>query len=277
MKLRNIGLLIGFCSVVINVNMSFGQGLSPDWKEAVVLIEQQQDTNYYPVATGFLVIFREIPFLITNKHVAENNNLVFRFNSKSSDKSIIRLSVDSLISYTKIPWGFSNSADLAVIQPAFYPSMIKYKDSVKIKLLGISLFKDWDYLNEGDEIFVLGFPFGVGVGSHYSAVYRSGIVALKEQKGNYIIDSKIFPGNSGGPVFMKPEIYDYRTGNLGKSTAGYFVGVVSAYIPYTDIAVSMQTKRPRITFEENSGLAIVYSSETVVELLLSYIKQYNIK
>jgi hypothetical protein len=277
MKLLTVGLLIGFYSIVINITVSLAQNLSPDWKKTVVLIEEHKGANYQPVATGFIVIFQEIPFLITNKHVAENNNLVFRFNSSSSSTTIIRLSVDSILAYLKIPWAFSKTADLAAIPISFYPSMVKYQDSIVTKSLGISLFKNWDYLNEGDAIFVLGFPIGLGAGSHYSAVYRSGIIALKEQRGSYLIDSKIFPGNSGGPVFMKPEIYDYRTKSLGKGTVGYFVGVVSAYIPYTDIAVSMQTKRPRITFEENSGLAIVYSSENVVDLLSSYIKQYNIK
>ena len=35
------------------------------------------------------------------------------------------------------------------------------------------------------------------------------------------------------------------------------LGIVSSYIPYADVAVSRQTGRPRITFEENSGLAKV--------------------
>ncbi|MEN6615143.1 MAG: hypothetical protein ABFD12_01160 [Syntrophorhabdus sp.] len=33
------------------------------------------------------------------------------------------------------------------------------------------------------------------------------------------------------------------------------VGIVSSFIPYREVAVSEQTRRPRIVFEENSGLA----------------------
>lgn len=275
MNRLKIFLLLGFILYII-LNLSYAQGLSPDWKESVILIEEQQGANYEPVATGFIVLFQKKSFIITNKHVAESNNLMFRFNSRFSKNSIIRLSVDSILQEINIPWAISQTVDLAAIPFIFYKSMISFRDSIKVKFIGISLFKNWDYINEGDEIFVLGFPFGVGAGTHFSAVYRSGIIALKEQKGSYLIDAKIFPGNSGGPVFMKPSIIDYSNGKIGKGNDGYLVGVVSAYLPYTDMAISMQTKRPRITFEENSGLAIVYSSENVVDLLSSYIKQYNI-
>jgi hypothetical protein len=35
------------------------------------------------------------------------------------------------------------------------------------------------------------------------------------------------------------------------------------YVPYIDIAVSQQTLHPRITFEENSGLAAVVSDSII--------------
>jgi hypothetical protein len=277
MKCFKVILFIIILFIQIFINLSYAQGLSPDWKESVILIEENQGESYQPVATGLMVLFKDISYIVTNRHVAENKNLSFSFNSKLSNRVVIRLSVDSILSYIKIPWAISQTADLAAIPLVFYPSMIQFKDSINVKSLGVSIFKNWDYLNEGDEVFVLGFPLGLGAGTHFSAVYRLGIVALKEQNGIFLIDAKIFPGNSGGPVFIKPSIYDYRTGNLGEFTVGYLVGIVSAYIPYTDIAVSTQTKRARITFEENSGLAIVYSSENVIDLLSSYVKKYNIK
>ena len=32
------------------------------------------------------------------------------------------------------------------------------------------------------------------------------------------------------------------------------IGLVSSYVPYRDVAISNQTNRPRIIFEENTGL-----------------------
>jgi hypothetical protein len=45
------------------------------------------------------------------------------------------------------------------------------------------------------------------------------------------------------------------------------IGIVSSYIPYQDAAISPQTKRPRIVFEENSGLTSVVPTEELMRLL----------
>ena len=41
--------------------------------------------------------------------------------------------------------------------------------------------------------------------------------------------------------------------------------MVSGYLPYQEIAVSTQTERPRMIFEENSGLGIVVPHDQVQE------------
>jgi hypothetical protein len=41
------------------------------------------------------------------------------------------------------------------------------------------------------------------------------------------------------------------------NNSAYLIGIVLAYRPYDDIAMSIQTKKPRVIFEENSGLAEV--------------------
>lgn len=174
---------IGLILSAVSFNLASAQGLDPDWKKAIVLIESRADTAYQPVATGFLVIFQKNTFLVTNKHVAQNRDLFFRFNHKSPTAPTIRLSVDTLLTSIRLPWAISQTADIAAIPLAFYPSVSQFQDSADIKSLGISLFKDWNYVNEGDEVFVLGFPLGVGARSRVSCVYRYGIVALKRREG----------------------------------------------------------------------------------------------
>jgi hypothetical protein len=274
---RHIAALLMLAALVARSCFTYAQGLAPDWKKAIILIEARTDTTYQPAATGFLVLFQKSTFIVSNRHVALNPDLFFRFNLKGATNATVRLSVDSLCAYIKLPWAVSQTSDVAAVPLAFYPSVSRFQDSLDVKSLGISLFKDWNYVNEGDDVFILGFPLGVGAGQRFSPVYRSGIVALKEEKGHYLIDSNIFPGNSGGPVFMKPSIFDYRTGNLGEGTQGYLVGVVSAYLPYTDVAISSQTRRPRIIFEENSGLAIVYSTEAIIDLLTIYMTVHKLR
>jgi hypothetical protein len=75
----------------------------------------------------------------------------------------------------------------------------------------------------------------------------------------------VFPGNSGGPVVLKPEIFSIQ--GTKASPKAFLVGVVASYQPYIDTAVSQQTQHPRITFEENSGLATVIPVDFINEML----------
>lgn len=54
--------------------------------------------------------------------------------------------------------------------------------------------------------------------------------------------------------------------------AAYLIGIVKGYVPYQDVAYSLQTMRPRITFEENSGLAAVHPVDYIQETITEHIK-----
>src|SRR5207247_3057746 len=73
------------------------------------------------------------------------------------------------------------------------------------------------------------------------------------------------PGNSGGPVIIKPEMS--AVGETKPIDSASLIGVVAGYVPYADVAISRQTERPRIIFEENSGLAIVYPVDLIQEAI----------
>ena len=76
----------------------------------------------------------------------------------------------------------------------------------------------------------------------------------------------MFPGNSGGPVIYCPIIklgVGLTSPILGDER---IVGVVVESVEYTDVAISPQTHRPRITFEENSGLSRAVPSDMILEL-----------
>ncbi len=80
----------------------------------------------------------------------------------------------------------------------------------------------------------------------------------------------IFPGNSGGPVVTRFEVASI-TGTKAVGTS-YLLGVVYQFIPYMDVAISKQTNRARITFEENSGLASVIPVDYIEETIQMHIK-----
>ena len=51
---------------------------------------------------------------------------------------------------------------------------------------------------------------------------------------------------------------------LGKA---WLIGVVSGYVPYEDVAISAQTNRPRVIFEENSGMAVVIPIDRALDAI----------
>ena len=110
-------------------------------------------------------------------------------------------------------------------------------------------------------------------GERNFVIVRQGSIARirdvysKPQKG-FLLDTFIFPGNSGGPVILKPEIASIQgTKPINRS---HLVGIVSGYLPYIDVAVSLQTKRARVSFEENSGLAQVVPVDYIDEVIKDY-------
>jgi hypothetical protein len=129
----------------------------------------------------------------------------------------------------------------------------------KMRSLGISA---------GDGVFVLGFPMDMAGTQKNYVIIREGIIArisemLDKASNSFLIDSLIFPGNSGGPVVLRPEVVSV-TGTQTYGSAA-LIGVAVSVVNYTDSAASLQTGRTRITFEENSGLANVLPTDYIDE------------
>ena len=80
------------------------------------------------------------------------------------------------------------------------------------------------------------------------------------------------PGNSGGPVFAKPVFVSY--GDKPRIDSK-LIGMVSGYLPYRDTAYSRQTGRPKIVFEENSGLAEVVPIDAIQKTISLAVSRYG--
>lgn len=120
---------------------------------------------------------------------------------------------------------------------------------------------------------MLGFPMGIVDGETQEyVIVRQGVIARIRNTLEssvitpFLIDSFIFPGNSGGPVILRPELGSIQGAKPAINEA-YLLGIVKGYVPYIDVAVSAQTKRPRVTFEENSGLAEVIPADAIQETI----------
>jgi hypothetical protein len=174
---------------------------------------------------------------------------------------------------TRKLWTPHPNADLAAMQ---LPPTLENKLPADLKVFRITdilndaLQQQWD-IGASDETFILAFHPGITSGEPSSVVIRHGTIAFFPNGADtFLVDSFIFPGNSGSPVILKPTILNlkgYQFSVSGNARQAYLLGVVVEFIPYTDYAISLQTQRPRISFEENSGLVRAVRAEKVAELL----------
>lgn len=240
-----------------------------DWPKTVVLLEQQITDQkgkkiIAPMGTAFIIDFEKFNVLVTARHLVFNrSNLFASYNQKGG--SIGRRSLEEIQKVYQVGWIYhpNSDVDIALTIFAINPT------TDDIKKIPQDLFEDCDVLSEGQEIFFLGFPMGLKGGQFIRPMVRAGIIAQRQDDNRFLIDGNVFPGNSGSPVFLKPSIFDFKTKTLGKITQAKLVGMISESISYVDTAYSQQTKRARVTFEENSALGVVFANTYIKEILSS--------
>ena len=126
----------------------------------------------------------------------------------------------------KVPvWKSNKELDLAAMH-------IPIPEDADILLAGTELLGTDDTIRElelsvGDEVFVLGYPYGAEANGAGFPILRSGkiasfpLVPTAETK-TFLLDFEVFAGNSGGPVFINQGVRKVK-GNL---MSGTFVSVL---------------------------------------------------
>jgi len=242
------------------------------------------DGSRHYVATGFLygrLLAQEDErktykiVLVTNKHVLQDAQVAWlRFNPKDDEPA--QEFLISLFDENK------NKKWIEHPDPEIDLAAIGIKAAfLKEQGINVRFFRsDQHVLNraqaleqgvsEGDGVFVLGFPMGLIGEERNFVIVRQGAIArirdtLTGSSKEFLIDTSIFSGNSGGPVVSRPEFVAIDgTKAIPRSC---LLGVVSSYLTYEDVAISTQTRKPRIIFEENSGLAAVVPIDYLTEII----------
>lgn len=218
-------------------------------------------------------------YLVTNRHVfKEPKQVLLRFNptGKEAAKQYSLSLIDK--SSRKRMWTPhpNPNIDIAVttinikllkeegIRYAFFRNDEDIATLDKMPELGIT---------EGDFVYSLGFPMELVERERNYVIVRSGNIAriqdaIDHRSNEFLIDAFTFPGNSGGPVVTKPELT--RIEGTKAVSSAYLIGVIQSYVPYQDFAISKQTGRLRVMFEENSGLTAVIPIDFVIEAIRTY-------
>lgn len=214
-------------------------------------------------------------FLVTNRHVFQNQlSILLRFDNSAGGTTqfVVNLMQGQSPIWTGHPDVEVDVAVLPINGSVLAPQVGGQVNAFTSN--GDALFFSnplASNLSEGDGVFVMGFPLGLVHPTQNLAIVRGGVIArikdcLSGGSKSFLIDAQTFPGNSGGPVILKAEIVSIQ-GTQSINTA-HLLGVVSGYIPYREIAVSTQTGREKIAFEENSGLAIVFPVDKIQDTIL---------
>jgi len=168
-------------------NSEIVQGL----KDSVVYIETSDGSG-----SGFII--ESTGYILTNAHVvqgANSANIIFSNNSNA---------IASVV-------GRDENVDIALLKVD--------KTGLKNSTLG-----DSDAVKQGDEIFTLGYPFGI----KGDVSFKEGIISRKMTESNnsyFEISAEIHPGNSGGPLVNRyGQIVGINTAVIGQSLQGVTVG-----------------------------------------------------
>jgi len=269
--------------------------IPPFFLDTVVAIGTLNDKNETIwIGTGFLYGQLITPvegeklyrvYLVTNKHVLQGLHIIIlRFNPHT-DQAATDFTEGIIDKDGKNTWTGHPDPNIDVAVLSINPEFLSAKG------LKFGFFQSDEHtlttaqmkeseVTEGDFIYILGFPMRLIAKDRQHVIVRQGVIArirdyFESRSKDFIVDAYVFPGNSGGPVVMKPEIVNHITGTK-PITHSNLIGVIKSYIPYQDIAVSQQTNRPRVIFEENSGLSLVEPVDHIIQTIEEDLKSKNI-
>jgi S1-C subfamily serine protease len=265
--------------------------IPPPYMDAVVALgvyDQKGEPDW--VASGFLYgdFIRPLDgdqneyrvYLVTNRHVLEaKHEICVRCNPQAQQPA--RTYHANLVGDDGKPLWVGSSSDGADVAVLPINIQLLKKEGMRVNYFrsnhNVAVIDEMNELGvtEGDFAYVLGFPMGLVGEERNFVIVRSGSIArvrdaLDGASAEFLVDAFIFPGNSGGPVILKPEMVAI-TGTKRVSTA-YLIGVVAGFLSYPEDAVSVQTGRLRVRFEDNSGLAAVHPIDFVQEAIEEYRK-----
>ena len=195
------------------------------------------------VGTGFAVDVDGRQYLVTAKHVVEN------FAPPAVPLEVFGNQTWSIVPTRLVGHG-GPDIDVSVLAPA-----------APISPPGLPVVVSSDGCAYGQDVFFLGFPYGVmsgvifGQSGHPMPLVKKAVLSCFAGP-VYLLDGHNNPGFSGGPVVFG------RDGALPNAIAG----VVSGYRSAPEPVLLNQTDTGLI-YRSNTGIIVTYKIETALELM----------
>lgn len=248
-----------------------------------VRIEAELPDGYSSIGTGFLYQFLSsskigVPALVTNRHVLENAlSVTLEFNPTGEDNKVDFNGRKLVFKVAEFQNGWYKHPN-PNIDLAFIPMSEIMK---RISESGVRPFvtffrrenfprrEEWNELTALEPVVMVGYPDGVWDSFNNLPVLRRGVTATHpkidfEGRSEFLIDSAVYTGSSGSPVFLfeYKDIMSGRELNLGKDKPR-LVGILYAYLAhhedgYMKLVLIPTVKRniPIIKIPNNLGVVI---------------------
>ena len=212
-----------------------------DLMQATVQIEQAMPDGRHTIGAGFLISDptpdgKPRTVLVTANHVfdkmaGEDAHVGYREQGadgvwRFSPETIVIRKADGEPRWTRHP-----TRDVAAIVVKAPPEFAKA--ALPISWLAKSDTFDSYRIGPGDEMMVLGYPEGYSADSAGFPILRSGRIASPVEPASvsptFLLDFRVFPGNSGGPVFMA-EAAHRRPGDDQAQDVQFIAGMLTQQV-----------------------------------------------
>jgi len=237
--------------------------LSLELIHATVQLEQPLGNGTRTVGTGFLVS-ETAPdgtprtVLVTANHVfagmpGGNARIGYRIENPDGSWSYSPQELKIRDKAGHELWTHHPSRDVATIAVEA-PAQFAKAAIPLTYLAGDDTFTKYD-VGAGDEMMALGFPRGLAANQAGFPILRSGRVASYPVAPakifpTFLLDFSVFPGNSGGPVFMSDQAHR-RPGVTGSEDVEFVAGLLTQQVELNnerlEIGIVVQAKYIRET------------------------------
>ena len=257
------------------------------FKKATVFLGEITDkdgkSEVHFFGTGSLVSIQNIFHLVTAKHIIEgfqkakpDGDIKVFLNTKAG--KIKAVSINELRKKLNVDWMFHENK---VVDVAIIPIELDIQGD-DIAVIPESAFEATDKIFELTDVFYLSLQPGIISPGRINPIIRQGMVSIINDDKTFYIDGFAFPGNSGSPCFLKfsPLFYDKNGPGFftPDTNNGFkFLGIIGEFLTSKDVAVSQQTGRPRVIFEDNTGLSRVWSVNFLREIIDSQVFRNQIQ
>jgi len=207
--------------------------------------------------------------LITAAHVLEaikSYVAILHLRKQDGDK-FVKLPYPVQIRNKGIPlWTRHDQVDVAAMRvPLPKDADVKL---ISTDLLGTDKILEQFQVHPGDQLLVLGFPYGAEANDAGFPILRSGRIASypltpTRDTRTFLLDFEVFSGNSGGPVLFYAE-NRFFAGSIHLGTTQFIIGVVSEEKGMTERVESLSETIER---KHRLSLAIIVHSAFVADLI----------